>query len=43
VFVKNIGNEMPPQLPDTFSNDSVDTGTYDPRGRTIMFTADIKF
>jgi iron complex outermembrane receptor protein len=27
---KNIGNEAPPQLPDTFSNDSVDTGAYDP-------------
>lgn len=43
VFVKNIGNEAPPQLPDTFSNDSVDTGTYSAIGRTIMFSAEYKF
>jgi hypothetical protein len=34
---------MPPQLPDTFSNDSVDTGTYDAIGRTFMVTAEYKF
>lgn len=43
LVVKNIGNEMPPQLPDTFSNDSVDTGTYDPIGRTFMISAEYKF
>jgi len=43
LVVKNIGNEMPPQLPDTFSNDSVDTGTYDAIGRTFMLTAEYKF
>jgi iron complex outermembrane receptor protein len=43
IFVKNIGNEAPPQLPDTFSNDSVDTGTYSPIGRTITFSAEYKF
>jgi iron complex outermembrane receptor protein len=43
VFVDNIGNEAPPQLPDTFSNDSVDTGYYGAIGRTIMFSAEYKF
>jgi iron complex outermembrane receptor protein len=41
--VKNLGNEMPPQLPDTFSNDSVDTGAYDPIGRTFVISAKYKF
>jgi iron complex outermembrane receptor protein len=43
VFVKNIGNEAPPQLPDTFSNDSVDTGLYNPIGRTFLVSAEYKF
>jgi iron complex outermembrane receptor protein len=43
LFVKNIGNEAPPQLPDTFSNDSVDTGTYSPIGRTFLISAEYKF
>jgi iron complex outermembrane receptor protein len=43
LVVKNIGNEMPPQLPDTFSNDSVDTGAYDPIGRTFVLSAEYKF
>jgi iron complex outermembrane receptor protein len=41
--VKNVGNEMPPQLPDTFPNDSVDTGAYDPIGRTFLISAEYKF
>jgi len=43
VFVKNVGNEAPPQLPDTFSNDSVDTGTYSAIGRTFTVSCDYKF
>jgi len=43
LVVKNVGNEMPPQLPDTFSNDSVDTGAYDPIGRTFLISAEYKF
>lgn len=40
---KNVGNEAPPQLPDTFSNDSVDTGAYDAIGRTFVISAEFKF
>ncbi|MDI1251475.1 MAG: TonB-dependent receptor [Lacunisphaera sp.] len=43
LVVKNLGNEMPPQLPDTFPNDSVDTGAYDPVGRTFLISAEYKF
>lgn len=43
LFVKNIGNEAPPQLPDTFPNDSVDTGTYGAIGRTFLISAEYKF
>jgi iron complex outermembrane receptor protein len=43
LMVKNVGNEMPPQLPDTWPNDSVDTGTYDPVGRTFLVSIDYKF
>ena len=43
VIAKNVGNEAPAQLPDTFSNDSVDTGAYDPIGRTFVISAEFKF
>jgi len=43
VVAKNVGNEAPPQLPDTFSNDSVDTSAYDPIGRTFLISAEYKF
>lgn len=41
--VKNVGNEKPPQLPSTFSNDSVDTILYDPIGRSFVLSAQYKF
>jgi len=43
IVAKNVGNESPPQLVDTFSNDSVDTGAYDPIGRTFLISAEYKF
>lgn len=43
IVAKNVGNEAPPQLPDTFSNDSVDTGAYDPIGRSFVISAEFKF
>ena len=41
--VNNVGNEAPPALPDTFPNDGVDTGAYDPIGRRIILSANYKF
>lgn len=41
--VKNAGDEHPPQLPTTFSNDSVDTSIYDPVGRSFVVSAQYKF
>lgn len=43
LIVNNVGNEKPAQLPDTFSNDSVDTGTYDPIGRRFVVSAEYRF
>jgi len=41
--VNNVGNEAAPQLPDTFANDSIDTGMYDPIGRRFVISAEYKF
>jgi len=43
LIVNNVGNEHAPQLPDTFSNDSIDTGMYDPVGRRFVLSASYKF
>ncbi|MFZ5495330.1 MAG: TonB-dependent receptor domain-containing protein [Verrucomicrobiota bacterium] len=39
----NLGSEKPPQLGDTFPNDSVDTGRYDPIGRRFVARLSYKF
>lgn len=41
--VNNVGNEHAPQLPDTFPNDSIDTGMYDPIGRRFVISAEYRF
>ncbi len=43
LIVNNVGNEKAPQLPDTFANDSIDTGMYDPIGRRFVLSAEYKF
>ncbi|MDO8545682.1 MAG: TonB-dependent receptor [Opitutaceae bacterium] len=42
-IVKNVGNEKPPILGDTFSDANADVGTYDPIGRSFVISADLKF
>lgn len=42
-IVKNVGNEMPPVLGDTFTDANADVGTYDPVGRRFIISAEFKF
>jgi iron complex outermembrane receptor protein len=41
--VKNVGNEQPPVLGDTFTDANSDVGTYDPVGRRFVIAAELKF
>jgi iron complex outermembrane receptor protein len=41
--VKNLGNEQPPVLGDTFTDANADVGTYDPIGRRFVISAEFKF
>lgn len=43
LIVNNVGSEKGPQLPDTFANDSIDTGMYDAIGRRFIISAEYKF
>lgn len=43
VSVQNLGNELPPTLPNTFTNSNADDGTYSPIGRSFTVAASYKF
>lgn len=42
-IVKNVGNEKPPVLGDTFTDANADVGTYDAVGRRYVISAELKF